>query len=82
MLVFTRCVGESVLIGKNMDIKVTILEAKGKQVRVGILADKRIPIHREEIWERIQEEQQGNNNGTGTKPGVAAKAEPRRAKSN
>jgi carbon storage regulator len=68
MLILTRRVGESLRIGN--DVIVTILGSKGSQVRIGIEADKSIPVHREEIWQRIQEEQQGNNNDTDTKPGA------------
>lgn len=53
MLVLTRAVGESIRIGD--DIKITIcVDNGGKEVRVGIDAPKNIPIHREEIYERIQ----------------------------
>jgi carbon storage regulator len=67
MLILTRRVNESLWIGK--DVKVTILGLKGNQVRIGIDADKSIPVHREEIWKKIQEEQQQGNNDTDTKPG-------------
>lgn len=66
MLILTRRVNESFRIGD--DVIVTILGSKGNQVRIGIEADKSIPVHREEIWQRIQAEQQGNND-TDTKPG-------------
>ena len=66
MLILTRRVNESFRIGN--DVIVTILGLKGNQVRVGIEADKSIPVHREEIWQRIQKEQQGNND-TDAKPG-------------
>lgn len=69
MLILTRRVGETVMIGKNPDATVTILGVKGNQVRVGIVADKNIPVHREEIWRKLKEEQEGNS-GTDTKPGV------------
>lgn len=52
MLVLTRRVGESMMIGKN--IRVTVLNVKGNQVRLGIEAPKDIPVHREEIYQRIQ----------------------------
>jgi carbon storage regulator len=52
MLVLTRRVGESMVIGKN--IRVTVLNVKGNQVRLGIEAPKDIPVHREEIYQRIQ----------------------------
>ncbi|MDY7031208.1 MAG: carbon storage regulator CsrA [Thermodesulfobacteriota bacterium] len=54
MLVLTRKLGETVTIGSN--IKVTVVDVKGKQVRLGIEAPAETVIHREEIYKRIQEE--------------------------
>ena len=54
MLVLTRKLGESLAIGD--DIKVSIIEIKGKQVRLGIQAPQQTTVHREEIYQRIQEE--------------------------
>lgn len=54
MLILTRKLGESITIGN--DIKVTILECQNKQVKLGIIAPKDIKVHREEIFEKIQEE--------------------------
>lgn len=54
MLILTRRVGETVIIGDDVIIKV--LGTKGNQVRVGINAPKSIPVHREEVYERIQAE--------------------------
>lgn len=56
MLILTRRVGETVMIGD--DTAVTILGVKGNQVRVGINAPKETSVHREEIYERIQREQE------------------------
>ncbi len=53
MLILTRKVGESVLIGDG--IKVSVLAVKGNQVRVGIDAPKDISVHREEVRERLEE---------------------------
>ncbi|MGK5094900.1 carbon storage regulator CsrA [Deltaproteobacteria bacterium TL4] len=54
MLILTRKSGESITIGD--DVKIQIIEIKGKQVRVGIEAPKEYIIHREEVYIRIQEE--------------------------
>lgn len=56
MLILTRKVGECIAIGD--DIKIQVIEIKGKQVRIGIDAPKKYTIHREEIYNRIQEENQ------------------------
>ena len=58
MLILTRRVGETVMIGN--DVTVTILGVKGNQVRVGINAPKNVAVHREEIYERIKREQDGD----------------------
>ena len=55
MLVVTRRLQESVVIGN--DITVTVLGVKGNQVRIGINAPKDVTVHREEIFERIRSEQ-------------------------
>jgi len=52
MLVLTRRIGESLRIGD--DVTVTVLGVKGNQVRLGVGAPKNIPVHREEIFERIK----------------------------
>jgi carbon storage regulator len=52
MLILTRRVGESLIIGD--DITVTVLEVNGKQVRIGIKAPKTVAVHREEVFDRIQ----------------------------
>jgi carbon storage regulator len=53
MLVLTRKFGESIIIGE--DIKITILESKGKNIRIGIEAPRNIAVHRQDIGERAQE---------------------------
>ncbi len=60
MLVLTRKVGESLIIGDN--IKITICAVNNSQIRVGIQAPKDIEIHREEIYERIKKEKESSGN--------------------
>jgi carbon storage regulator len=54
MLILTRRVGETVVVGD--DVTLTVLGVKGNQVRWGISAPKRVAVHREEIYERIKHE--------------------------
>ncbi|MEX0374221.1 carbon storage regulator CsrA [Spiribacter pallidus] len=54
MLILTRRVGETLMIGD--EIEVTVLGVKGNQVRVGVKAPKDVSVHREEIYDRIREE--------------------------
>lgn len=74
MLILTRRVGETVMIGD--DVTVTVLGVKGNQVRIGVNAPRDVAVHREEIFERIKREERGGNseeaphrgNGHGTYP--------------
>lgn len=60
MLILTRRVGETLMIGE--EVSVTVLGIKGNQVRIGVNAPKDVSVHREEIYERIQREKQDTGN--------------------
>ena len=53
MLILTRRIGETIMFGD--DKKVMVLGVKGNQIRLGVEAPKNVPVHREEIYTRIQE---------------------------
>jgi len=59
MLILTRRVGETLVIGD--DVNVTVLGVRGNQVRLGVNAPKEVAVHREEIYQRIQKENDSDN---------------------
>ncbi len=61
MLILTRRVGESLIIGD--DVVVNVLGVKGNQIRIGVDAPKEVSVHREEIYDRIQAEKDQENIG-------------------
>lgn len=62
MLILTRRVGETLMIGD--EVTVTVLGVKGNQVRLGVNAPKHVSVHREEIYQRIQQERDQNKDQT------------------
>jgi carbon storage regulator len=69
MLILTRRVGETVMIGN--DVTVTVLGVKGNQVRVGVNAPRDVAVHREEIFERIKREEQDGSGAASARPAAA-----------
>ena len=57
MLILTRRVGETLMVGD--EVTVTVLGVKGNQVRIGVNAPKEVAVHREEIYQRIPREKDG-----------------------
>ena len=64
MLILTRRVGETVMIGN--EVTVTVLGVKGNQVRIGVNAPKDVAVHREEIYERIKREEDHDGRSAGS----------------
>jgi len=82
MLLLTRKLGENIRIGD--DVKITIVEVKGNHVKLGIEAPPSVKVHREEIYERIQQElrraeqaKSGDANDAGSAPGSDPKPNPK-----
>lgn len=73
MLILTRRVGETVMIGD--EVTVTVLGVKGNQVRIGVNAPKTVAVHREEIFERIKREQDGDAPAAASANGNTTKRE-------
>ena len=61
MLILTRKANETLTVGN--EVAVTILGVKGNQVRIGVNAPKEVPVHREEVYNRIKDEQQQEHTG-------------------
>ncbi|MCX2980902.1 carbon storage regulator [Halieaceae bacterium IMCC14734] len=59
MLILTRRVGETLMVGD--EVTVTVLGVKGNQVRLGVNAPKHVAVHREEIYNRIQDEDESDD---------------------
>ena len=59
MLILTRRVGETLMVGDQ--VTVTVLGVKGNQVRIGVNAPRDVAVHREEIYQRIQDEKTGGD---------------------
>ena len=57
MLVLTRSIGDRLIIGDEGEIVLSVLDIRGNQVRIGIDAPKNIPVHREEIFQKINTEE-------------------------
>ena len=71
MLILTRRVGETLMIGDS--VTVTVLGVKGNQVRIGITAPKDVAVHREEIYQRIQRGEEAGHadaDAAEAKPGI------------
>jgi carbon storage regulator len=72
MLILTRRVGETLMIGDS--VTVTVLGVKGNQVRIGINAPKDLAVHREEIYQRIKREGEGGASSSGSNESGSAAA--------
>ncbi|MEN8207107.1 MAG: carbon storage regulator CsrA [Pseudomonadota bacterium] len=59
MLILTRRMNETLMVGD--DVKVTVLSINGNQVRIGVQAPRHIPVHRQEIYEKIKKEESSDS---------------------
>lgn len=73
MLILTRRVGETLMVGD--DVTVTVLGVKGNQVRIGVNAPKDVAVHREEIYQRIVKETGKSGHKEAGRPSKAASAQ-------
>ncbi len=71
MLILSRRIGEVLVIGDN--IKVTVLAIQGQQVRIGIDAPKNVEVHREEVYNRIQDEKNNQSSNVWAQPEPSSK---------
>jgi carbon storage regulator len=71
MLILTRRPSEKVMVGN--EVTVTVLDVRGGQVRLGITAPKEVPVHREEVYERIKSEQEAAAHSAGPATGRVVK---------
>lgn len=60
MLILTRRVGQRIFVGEDKDVIISVLSINHKEVRIGITADEKVAVHREEIYERIRNDNAGN----------------------
>ena len=73
MLILTRRAEETICIGD--EVRITVLGIKGNQVRIGVNAPREVPVHREEIYKRIQENESEENAGQPIQKATVAKLE-------